>query len=145
MSNYEELKGIRYFRVNNNTQLDRVPLKKGDIVRLQNEDITDIYTLSTLFTLPLFRYIKMSTIIGEYPEEQPLTYKLLIDFLKEKKINVGSYPSPIVLDFGYDGIYLTDDLARRIFKDSYHDVELDINAGRFGAEKLFPGYRKNLL
>ena len=47
MSNYEELKGIRYFRVNNNTQLDGVPLKKGDIVRLQNEDITDIYTLST--------------------------------------------------------------------------------------------------
>ncbi len=144
MSNAEELKGIRYFRVNNNTQLDGVPLKKGDIVRLQNEDITDIYTLSTLFTLPLFRYIKMSTIIGEYPEEQPLTYKLLIDFLKEKKINVGSYPSPIVLDFGYDGIYLTDDLARRIFKDSYHDVELDINAGRFGAEKLFPGIPEKL-
>ena len=83
MSNYDELKGIRYFRVSNNTQLDGVPLKKGDIVRLQNEDITDIYTLSTRFTLPLFQYIKMSTIIGEYPEEQPLTYKLLIDFLKE--------------------------------------------------------------
>ena len=139
MSNAEELKGIRYFRVNNNTQLDGVPLKNGDIVRLQNEDITDIYTLSTRFTLPLFQYIKMNTIIGEYPEEQPLTYQLLIDFLKEKKINVGSYPSPLVLDFGYDGIYLTDDLAKRIFMDSYHDVELDINAGRFGAEKLFPG------
>lgn len=138
MSNAQELKGIRYFRVNNNTQLDGVPLKKGDIVRLQNEDITDIYTLSTRFTLPLFKYIKMSTIIGEYPEEQPLTYKLLIGFIKEKKINVGSYPSPLVLDFGYDGIYLTNDLAKRIFMDSHHDVELDINAGRFGAEKLFP-------
>jgi len=144
MSNAEELKGIRYFRVNNNTQLDGVPLKKGDIVRLQNEDITNIYTLSTRFTLPLFQYIKMNTIIGEYPEEQPLTYQLLLDFIKEKKINVGSYPSPLYLDFGYDGIYLTDDLARRIFMDSDRDVELDINAGRFGAEKLFPGISEKL-
>ena len=142
MISEEELDNIRYFKVNKDTYLDGQKLKKGDIIRILNEDISDSYILNSTFRYHyLSPFERIDTIIGEYPKDEPITYKSVIEFLKGKKIQLDSYSKQFSLSFGYNhGVYLNYELAKRIFGDFLNDVELDIFASTRGAQALFPNY-----
>ena len=142
MISEEELDNIRYFKVNKDTYLDGQKLKKGDIIRIRNEDISDKYILNSTFRYHyLSPFERIDTIIGEYPKDEPITYKSVIEFLKGKKIQLDSYSKLFSLSVGYNhGVYLNYELAERIFGDLLNDVELDIFASTKGAQALFPNY-----
>ena len=142
MISEEELDNIRYFKVNKDTYLDGKKLKKGDIIRIRNEDISDSYILNTTFRYHyLSPFERIDTIIGEYPKDEPITYKSVIEFLKGKKIQLDSYSKQFSLFVGDNhGVYLSYELAKRIFGDILNDVELDISASTRGAQALFPNY-----
>ena len=132
-SNEDELKNIRFFRVNEDVNFG-MPLKKGDIVRIPNSFIS-MYVID-----PLFPNCNIDSVLGEYPKDQSVSPKGIVEFLKKKKIHCDRFIEPFYLEFGTPyGVYLTKDLALKIFADTYHEVELDMYASSSGASSLFPG------